>query len=875
MSVNLSNDPANPSNQSSIAPSHSIPNLKNEPPIENYSTKQDSVGIAPSQETSNLTENKSHVPNLSAPESSDMSIIGAYRSWIEAAREFRNQLSASEAANLTMRKKFIALSVNQCLEFSKMLAEKEAAIASLQKEVQESLSNLEQQFQEMQSLTKQQQSEIDTLNAGNEQEKQEYKNLNNAYERYLAQLNKIGVVDKGNGNYVIPDQPPEVLEQYNQFTQEYQQAVNTFNTYWAGRSQQIDKYNKNTLIYNQKVAEYNKGVNEFISQNDLADYLKAQNINLPQMTQATRRDLSGYQDQIGSPSHINAPASIYISPPPYVKTIAQTGPSALSQLVNLSSFKAQTLYNELYHKKYEEQITPLENAAQQYINYNTFINRQLIQNLDDDLSFNNLLNTKEIQKLLSIKSKASLLSSTDLMIKTLGLESANLQFILGKILLREAFNQSQLAVLSKLNGQEKQARLDELSDKMLLLSIGLLGNQSLQALFPSLGIISETLPALPKNDPVFAILFAVSFCNRIGEDIEHGLSSTALENFVNANPELAELSPAAKQQLEASINIGQLLVSSKLLEESLGLPGLLTHLFPPLSPVLNPDRMITQANQADQQTEIDLQGEIKDNFIEKGYPEEKAQFFAQLGTELIRYGLMAPHVNANIQEKTIDYSLLKNSIKTEIALSPDKTLQEADALANEALSRTFDNQPFPSAKQFRSILQSHLTDLKVQKSSEIAMSAVLIPPLEQSLNRHPSVLTPPLSSPELIAIVEKRTLQLLTPQLGTQPAKEISQEIITTLFGKPKMSSHDVGEIKSPYALVNVIKEQLYHLNAENNQNWAQAIHETFTESLKTVTSFYEFSKKLQSPAYQYIRAFSIIHGDQNQSRKNAIDIPI
>lgn len=904
MSVNLS--PINPTE-----PSRQVSNLNTDLKSDSRQSPNDSVETALHQETPTLSQSKIHVPNLSIPESSNnISIIEAFRSWIDAAREFRNQLSASDAANLIMRRKLSALSVDQALEFSKMLAEKEAAIAHLQKEIQTSLSDLDRQFQDMQNLTQQQQKEIDRLNAGNAQEKQEYNNLNQAYDRYIAQLKKVGIVPQGDGHYLIPDEPPEILEQYNQCTQEYQQAVNTFNSYWEGRSKQIDNYNQNTLIYNQKVAEYNKGVNEFISQNDLTDYLKTQKMNLPQMTEANRRDISGYLDQMESPSQINTPATLSISSPPsYAKTIAQAGPTTLAQLTHLSSFKTQTLYNELYNKKYEQQVVPLDHTAQQYINYNSFINRQQIQNVDADLSFDDILNMKQIQKLLTLRPTVSLSSSTNLIIKTFGLDNANLQSILGQVLLKEALNQSKLQALSELKTLEKQAKLEELSDQIILLSIGLLGNESVQALFPSLGIISDHLPSLPKNDPSFAILFAVSLCNRIGEDIEHGISATALETFLNASPEFTELSPHAKKQLEASLNIGQLLVSSKLLEESLGLPGLLSNLFPPLLPILNPHQMISQAQQADQQTETDLHIQIKDHFIKEGYPEEKAQFFAQMGTKVIQYGLLAPNVNANIQEKTIDYSLLKNSIKTELALSPDHTLQEADTLTDEALSRTFDHQPFSSTKQFRSLLQHQLTDLKIPHSAEIARAAVLIPPLDQSLTHNLSTLReaenpfinaetgtksqtkteseliktvpeiPPLpsstllSSHELIAIVEKRTLQLLAPQLGTQLAKEISQEIVSTLWGKPHSSSLEEADVKSPYALVNVIKNQLDHLHAENDQNWAKAIHETFTESLKTMTSFYEFSKKLQSPAYQYIRAFSMINRDQ--SMKNAIDIPI
>ena len=114
----------------------------------------------------------------------------------------------------------------------------------------------------------------------------------------------------------------------------------------------------------------------------------------------------------------------------------------------------------------------------------------------------------------------------------------------------------------------------------MLLSVGLLGNQSIQALFPSLGIISDHLASLPKDSPAFGMLFAISLANRIQEDIRHGITANSLHTFFTKDPLLATLPLKDKTKLIAALHVSQLCVAGKLLEENLGLQGLIAHLLP-------------------------------------------------------------------------------------------------------------------------------------------------------------------------------------------------------------------------------------------------------------------------------------------------------
>jgi uncharacterized protein YukE len=947
MSVNIPKDPFSVDSSSASPSSHS-------PSTSPYSTStKDSLEAAsPEELMTRLTPGEKVNPELAIPQSPDTSILGAFRAWTEAARAFRDQLSASDSASLEARRKFSRLAALQAEEISKFIAEREAVLLKLQEEIKTMLGDFQKKMDEMQELAKKQQEKIDQINAGNGTEKHQYEKLLRAYEDYLSNLESIGAIDQGNGTFLIPTEPEDAKDQYNQFTKDYQQAVAKFNDYWKGRSQEINEYHTATTAYNQSVAEYNQALNDFIHQNNLSDELKKLGITLPQLVPASRRDLAGYQDWMEAPSTIiTVPSFVSTYPPPaYVRSIAQAGPPPLPKLPSFSSFDSNLLYEGIYHRAYENEIAPFDQAIMQYNNYWSFITRQ-IENLGEDLSSDDLLNSKAlVQQLLFPSSTPSKTSSSasSLAMQAMGIGNSHLQVILGQALLSEIVANSNLEALEGLSREEKETKINQLVDKILLLSVGILGNQSIQSLFPSLGIIAESLVSLPKDSPAFALLFAVSLSNRVQENIKQGISSEALQSLFSMNPEFDTLSTEDKNKLGASLNLGQLLIVGKLLEDNMGLQGLLHQILSSLLPAFDFQHMIPQAMQEVQQEHLEVQTRVKDHFVHQGYPEEAAQFLAQVGGELTQQGLLTPHLTANISEKTLNQPLLENSIKAALVIA-HHPLPEAHAIASEAIQNTLSEGPYPSIKQFLTALDSHLTDLQVRNSSQIAKTAVVIPraePLvaaqspsiqpigmtsapsdkpiaqtreartEATLTTPPSdkpiaqtrgasteaaPATPPLERPiiqtsgartaatpaatpssvplqpaslspnELTAILEKRTLQLLTPQLGFPLAKQISQEVTKTLFGEPQLRNRT--EVASPYGWVNVLKDQLYHFNIENQEDWTNALHQTFKESIKTMESFYAFSLKLMDPAYHFIFASSLIYGDYG--RKKAIDIPI
>ena len=399
-----------------------------------------------------------------------------------------------------------------------------------------------------------------------------------------------------------------------------------------------------------------------------------------------------------------------------------------------------------------------------------------------------------------------------------------------------------------------------------MFSVGVMGNQSLQALFPSVSPISKSLASLPADSPVFALLFAVSFANRIQEDANQGINKEGLQTFFKGIPELEGLTEKDQSKLEAILNLGQMMIALKMLENSLGLPGLTAQVLAPLS-LLNKEAVLLEGAEERKPSLGNLQSRIEAKFIEEGYPKEEAQFLSQVGVQITDQGALTPAAASIPTSAAINKPLLIDSVKAALVLSKIP-LKEADSIAHEGVESTLAETPFPSAKQFRSSLETHLRDLGIRdKAPEIARQAVVIPPKENSLRSAPA-----LSPRELMAVLEKRSLQLLIPQLGAKAAKEATEEIAKTLLGNAHPDPRTMADVKSPYSLVDIIHHQLYHLLSDQNQEWTEAAVKTFKETIKSMENFNSFSLKLMDPAYRLVYS-GIIYGDQG--RKKSVDILI
>jgi hypothetical protein len=837
------------------------------------------------------------IPLLQTPEITHLSLIDYFKKIHAASLAFRQQLRAADLVDQETRRHSSQAVAEQALALAKLYNERSQAIAQLEKETKQAVEELQKKLEEMQKETKQQQDRIDQINAGNAKEKQKYQELTRAYDDYIEKLKSIGAVDQGNGNYSVPE---EAKDQYNAFTKDYQKAVENFNEYWKERQAQINQYNSATIAYNQSVAANNKAINDLIDKYKLSDFLKQNGWAIPKQPNAKLRDLSGYKHQIIAPSPLHStPAIIPTFPlPTYTRSIGSSGPPSLPKLENFAPIDGQALYDGVYRTLYDAKIAPLDQNIQIKYLYWAFVHMKNLITPIQDLTPDPLLNTKMLTLRIlpaafiesSLPTRMSRAGASAMSLQAIGLGNSMLADILGRSMLKQAIENFQLKSLEEKDAKFKEQKINQLVDQLLLLSVGLLGNQSLQALFPSLSAISPSLDLLPKDSPAFALLFAVSFANRIQEDAKQGITGAALQTFLKGTSDLANLTDADQAKLEAILNLGQLLVASKLLEANLGLEGLLAQLLPTLLPSLNPNTILSEAAQESRQDLAELANRLQGHFVSQGYSEEKAHFLAQVGSQLVEQGLLTPTVTLIDSSHALNQMLLVDSLKAALVLS-NYSLTESHTIAHTAVERTLAKGHYPSTQQFRIALESHLQELGVrEKSSEIALQAILIPAREKSLDfLTPSVLTTStltdftrtspssypsknLSPVDLIPIVEKRVLQLLSPQLGNQLAKQLTDEIAKTLFGTPPIPSQETQGLKSPYSLVSLIKDQLYQLKIEENQDWATMASQTFKETIKTMESFYHFSLKIMDPAYLFVYVGIIYEG---QGKKKQLDILI
>lgn len=793
-------------------------------------------------------------PLLTTPLSSKESIVGAFRAWIEAARAFREQLKASDQVNLDVRQKFSMLAVSQAKEMISIIAAKEVAIKELSDEIKQKQEEFNQMIQQMETYETLQQKEIDKINQNTKKDKEEYAKALNDYQTCLSELRELGVIELENGEFSFSSDDPQMMAKFDEILNDYRQATTRYNQYLDKRSGQFDSYNETSIAYNQKVAEYNHAIQHFIDTYHLSDSFKKNNIQIPQLAPTSLSDISNLFDEIALPTVIEGKLSLF---PP------KTPPSPLQNLPSFPTIDSQLLNtlisSEISLISYEEKIASYDQRILLLNHYLAFISKEKGE-IDEDLK-EPILNDKRLatQLLDSSKSTPSTIQTNSFSLTMEGLKigEGNSEAILGYLLFKEIIAEAHIEAIDQLDDEKKNEKATQIANQLLLLSIGSLANQGMQALFPSIGIIADHLASIPKDSPLFPLLFSVSFFNRISENIEQGISSMVVDQFITSNPEFSGISSTDLTKLKNAFNVGQLLVASKMLEESLGLQGLFESLLPHLSPKAL-QLVLIKVNEEDLQEKMKIKTSIRESFIEKGFPEDKALYFAQMGIKLLEHGVLAPNLAMNISEKSVDRSMLIDSLTTELAFSPDYSLERARMIAEKGIKLTLEEGPYLSSLDFRFKLASHLNALEVQHYSNI-VKGVIIAPLPLSAEK---IHFSSLSLKEIDALIYKQTFQLLPLEMTTSLKEEIGQEVVKSLTGS------------TPYSFINVMKDQLHSLSNGQEKEWISALHDTFIERMKTMTSFAAFAKKLQDPAYQYVIALNLIHGGEYR-RKHPIDVVI
>lgn len=816
------------------------------------------------------TGSSSVTPKLTGPANESICTRDYFLALITALSSIKEQFSASRQVDLQKRYENSRELALRALEMSELVLERGRMLNEMNGRIDKDLDTIDKHTQKMSKQTKAQQAAINNLNKGNALEQQKNKELIDAYDKYTKDLESIGAVDKGNGVYEIPEGKEA---EFNAITKEYQKSVDSYNQYWSDRQKEINNYNAGTRDYNNEVKDNNIISDDFTDEYELSDYLES--IGQPPIgsqPEANIRDISGYPTKLDKPETIKTtPATVQTyPPPPTAYAIAKSGVQPVPSINSYTPIDTAVLREGMYQTQYDKFIAPFDVAMNSNVKYWSFT-----QNLEISEPEDTSQSLKDIRKLAK-KLLAQDAERTDKALRrplnAVSVDTPVVEKILAKSIIHRAINQVQ----AKLTEAQKST----ITDQLLVLSIGLLSENSLNALFPSLSVIAPSLPSLPQDNPILPILFSVSLTNRIIETVQLGLTKETLTEFVKANPELSTLTEGEINQIAASMNVGLLLTAGKLLDTQLGFNGLMPQLLLPLlESQTNVDikQLFQEVIEENKQDHATMTNELKAHYTEQGYPEETAQFLSDVGSRIVNEEI-SQTMAVLPSEQNIDIPLAVDTLKANLLLvnGPNYPISKAETTSKEAVEQTLAEGPYKTANQFYTSLekQLNLTGTKSQ-SAEIARGVILAkktsrltpaadvkPPISTAqpvaklLPKSIAAGFHPLPSKQLALQLTKHVEELATPFLGKIQARQMAEEVTQTLLGdlKPVSApSAPLTEVKNEgLSFKQALEIQISTLKEQKNVDYTAVLAEDFKETIKTSISFYAFSLKLMDPLAAY-----------------------
>jgi len=135
----------------------------------------------------------------------------------------------------------------------------------------------------------------------------------------------------------------------------------------------------------------------------------------------------------------------------------------------------------------------------------------------------------------------------------------------------------------------------------------------------------------------------------------------------------------------------------------------------------------------------------------------------------------------------------------------------------------------------------------------------------------------PLSEQQLVGIIQERLKQVVVPQLSAELANLVTQRIALTLFGTTNPDSADRDQVKSPFSLVNVVKDQINELKEKLDFQHGETASELHKASIEPSIHLNAFLEKLMDPAYYFVYGSStgIMYAGNDQNKRKDIDIHV
>ncbi|MBA2369762.1 MAG: hypothetical protein H0V82_12185 [Candidatus Protochlamydia sp.] len=635
--------------------------------------------------------NPSNAPVLVSPSTQFSNSMDDFFKTLSGAKvNLSQQFSKSDFIDQVTRKKASQLAGLMASFLADRFTALDVKIADNKAQSQLVVNELQALVNNMALQTNAQNALIVGLTSGNADEKAKTSALITAYTNYTNALAANGITSTGNGNYNVPAGKESI---FNSLTATYKTAVNTYNTFRSSIYNTLNSYNASTNTYNTNATANNTNIALYINEYELQPILNEQGITTPNQPTALTRDATGYASAQLTASPISSPGSVFIYPPStFIQTIASNGAPVIPGFAPQFPINVAPLLPTIIDKKYEVNVKPLADEVAAEVAYWSYLNALRVFDPVQDYTPDPLLNNKLITKRLAptfidatqpVQENSSSGGGGQLSILSIGLGTPHINAMLGKGALTQAIQNLNLGI--------NYEQLQELTNELLLLSVGLIGTNGGEALLPSLGLITSLLTSLPKDSPVFSLLFAISFANRTQEGIAAGLTAEALKAFAQGNPLLQNLSDADLAALTAALNVGLLLISSKLIESSLGLPGLTAQLTLPLLPSDLSSGVIDQANSESKQASDEFFNQLNDYFVSKGYPTEEADFLSKLGTQLANEdfgGPSASSVSLSSSNASSSSYTSSSNVSSSYTSSSNVSVSSSSSISTPSVSRS-------------------------------------------------------------------------------------------------------------------------------------------------------------------------------------------
>lgn len=802
--------------------------------------------------------------------------------WLNVLSEYRQVNRELDGLSAERGLKRAAFLQEQANLYQAVVKKRDEIINHLDTTVKEELDAFQQEKEKMEAAAAAYNAAADAYNNGRVTEQTADKRIVDAYGAYMQQLKDNGLVD-ANGDVII-HVGTEQAQKYIELTNQYKDAVDAFNAYQEQRAAVVQNYNEALVAYNNAVNAYNTALShsDLINNAQFQDILRQNNLLPPQpLSPISSATIAFEKGKMRAPSgQSGAFISVHIpdyAPSAVTVAIANQIPAAVSKvsisipwnrerIMQIMNSTAYTKDNVNYSVAYDIYITAYDKQIEGMQVVFPFLqalkagwDKEKVREGFSDLN-KNLLRDALIQMSASVTT-AGQAGEVSSFMQAAGLADPRLRTLLSK------------QVTEALLKESENAQLENRSDELLFLSLGLLAAEGVDALIPALGIASLVpATAAPLSDAEVTALSALSLLDQFLAGVESGKMTRALHQIIDGIPPLAALEPKEKERLVASLQMGQFLVVGKLVEESLGLPGLLFHLLP----IDSKERAsFVEKVVAEEKVERPVQKErVQEAFVAKGLSPPAAEFLADVAEELSARGPLTPDLPAHISDETVDLPLLTKTTTAALLLQ-GVPLEKAAPVAEGAIKKTLAEGPHPMLQHFQGALQIHLKDEGVADPAGVAQAARALPLKETHLEWQKGAGTLPLG--DIKGIIEKKVMTLFEPRLGGSAAKEMATRWSGALLGPEgtRGTKEQKQEVQATPKLsfVDAVRNQKEKVVSAESPRIKERLDEAFKESIKTMESFPAFAQKLLSPAYSFIRLSGITY--DTKGLKKPIDVPI